>query len=119
MTCKECVHYDMCLETFRKSKERGNYSNTTEEEYFSNWFDCDFFLPKSRFMGLPCEVGQKVWFIKKDRVPDDDYRMSFHTEWVIGETHFQLSMISQFGKTVFLSKEEAEKALQRKEDEGK
>lgn len=63
----------------------------------------------------PCKVGTKVWFIKKDRVPDDEYRMSFHSEWVIGEVHFQLSMINQFGKTVFLSREEAEKVLKERE----
>ena len=59
----------------------------------------------------PCKIGDKVWFIRKDRVPDDDYRMSFHDEWVLCEVSFQLSMINQIGKTVFLTREEAEKAL--------
>ena len=60
----------------------------------------------------PCKVGTKVWILRKDRVPDDDYRMSFHNEWVICEVNFQLSMIDQIGKTVFLTPEEAKKALE-------
>lgn len=61
----------------------------------------------------PCKVGTKVWLLRKDRVPDDDYRMNFHDEWVICEVNFQLSMIDQIGKTVFLAPEEADKALER------
>lgn len=62
----------------------------------------------------PVKVGTKVWLLKKDRVPDDDYRMSFHDEWVICEVNFQLSMINQIGKTVFLTREEVEKALKER-----
>lgn len=64
----------------------------------------------------PCKVGTKVWLLRKDRVPDDDYRMSFHDEWVLCEVSFRLSMINQIGKTVFLTREEAEKALKEREN---
>ena len=74
---------------------------------------CKDFADKSRFIELPCKVGTKVWILRKDRVPDDDYRMSFHDEWVLCEVSFQLSMINQIGKTVFLTRKEAEKALER------
>ena len=66
----------------------------------------------------PCKVGNEVWFIRKDMVPDDDYRMHFHSEWVMGKVRFQLSMINLLGKTVFLTKEEAEKALKEGADNG-
>lgn len=66
----------------------------------------------------PCKVGTIVWILRKDRVPDDDYRMNFHDEWVICEVSFQLSMINQIGKTVFLTREEAEKALKERESNG-
>ena len=70
------------------------------------------FLLKNGVIVPPCKVGTKVWILRKDRVPDDDYRMSFHNEWVICEVNFQLSMIDQIGKTVFLTPEEAKKALE-------
>ena len=115
MTCKDCVHYDMCLETFRKSKERGNYSNTTEEEYFSNWFDCDFFLPKSRFVELPCEVGSTVYLLMGGFVEEmklSHLVMSFKPN----EQHplGYINDLDDFGKTVFLSKDEAENALRER-----
>ena len=97
MTCKDCVHDELC------DWNRG-YSC-----YFTLFGaeNCRYYKPKSRFVELPCEVGQKVWFIDQERI-------SFHYEWVVGETYFSLSMLNDFGKTVFLSREEAEKALQRK-----
>lgn len=94
--CKKCIHYGLCTLTY------------------DDKFGCTHFKPKSRFVELPCEVGQKVWFINKVGVPDDDYRMSFHYEWVVGETYFHLSMLNVFGKTIFLSREEAEKALKER-----
>ena len=69
---------------------------------------------EGRIVVLPCKVGAKVWFIKKDSVPDDDYRMSFHYEWTMGYVHFQLSMIEKLGKTMFLTREEAEQALKER-----
>ena len=59
----------------------------------------------------PCKVGDTVYCIIKEHVPDDDYRMSWHNETNILERKFTLSMIELFGKTVFLTKEEAERAL--------
>ena len=82
-----------------------------EETSYSNIAD---YLLANGVIVLPCKVGAKVWFIKKDRVPDDDYRMNFHCEWVMGYVHFQLSMIEKIGKTMFLTREEAEQELQRR-----
>ena len=96
MTCKDCIHNEVC------------YGTHTDDSPTC----CDF-KDKSRYIELPCKVGTKVWILRKDRVPDDDYRMSFHDEWVLCEVSFQLSMINQIGKTVFLTRKEAEKALER------
>lgn len=43
MDCKKCLHYEMCLETFRKGKEEGLWEHTEEEEYFAHADECDFY----------------------------------------------------------------------------
>ena len=42
MACKKCLHYEMCLDNFRKAKEEGLWELTDEEEYFSHADECDF-----------------------------------------------------------------------------
>lgn len=121
MTCKDCVHYEVCMD----------YTTLSESETAQK-FDqvekiCDHFKPKSRFVELPCEVGQKVWFLK--------YTNWQHTEVEIAEG--KVSMLQQkadrswkvrishnsyvwditfdeIGTEYFLSREEAEEALKER-----
>ncbi|MBS7392142.1 MAG: hypothetical protein KIG51_08675 [Fibrobacter sp.] len=75
-----------------------------------------------RVVVLPCKVGDTVWRIVRDGEPHitrDEVRdmyfaddMTPCVELVGGRVTF----IEKFGKTVFLSREEAEKALQEMED---
>ena len=75
-----------------------------------------------RVVVLPCKVGDTVWRIVRDGEPHitrDEVRdmyfaddMTPCVELVGGRVTFT----EKFGKTVFLSREEAEKALQKMED---
>ena len=75
-----------------------------------------------RVVVLPCKVGDTVWRIVRDGEPHitrDEVRdmyfaddMTPCVELVGGRVTFT----EKFGKTVFLSREEAEKALQEMED---
>mgnify|MGYP000356459747 CR=1 FL=1 len=56
---------------------------------------------EGRLMVLPCKVGTPVFEIKFNQ----------HDGYWIEPAEFKLSMLSAFGKTVFLSRKEAEKAL--------
>ena len=118
MTCKECIHENLCV--IKACPDA--FENTKWEKE-----PCDHFKPKSRFIELPCEVGQVVWVVEHSNWQ--------HTEWKVTEA--KVSMLQQkadkswkirisirssvydvtldeIGKTVFLAKEEAEKALQEK-----
>ena len=58
--CKKCLHYEMCLDNFRKAKREGLWELTEEEEYFSHADECDF-----------CAVGYRKqsegeWIFHKD-----------------------------------------------------
>ena len=52
MTCKDCVHYEVC----KYGEYRSNGLYCTGEK-------CKQFKPKSRFVELPCEVGQEFYWI--------------------------------------------------------
>ena len=109
MTCKEChncIYLGMCV-------------------YFKNRLDptiCTFFKPKSRFVELPCEVGQTVYditeFICKAPSPEM-YELKANEMTVEQGAEGGLNFVydgmyincEDIGETVFLSREEAEKAL--------
>lgn len=108
MTCKDCYHYDVCK----------FYNKNLPEEYDPIEWQCDNFKDKSLVVELPCKVGKELFLT--------DYLMGHHRlkEYkFIGERvvmaiecfEFQRTcwrfVDEHFGKTVFLSKEEAEAKL--------
>lgn len=58
MTCKNCVHYDVC------SKEDGT-TNYYGEVIICKDVDelCKYFKDKSRIVELPCKVGDNFFII--------------------------------------------------------
>lgn len=101
MTCYECINCDKCPTGLACS------ANPT----------CVMFKPKSRFVELPCEVGQTVYFL--DAICGTDAHCTnncccidcTYAELQVCKIDFDLSMYKEIGKTVFLSREEAENAL--------
>ena len=60
-----------------------------------------------RLVVLPCKVGDTVYILRR----------AFDGADVVGETKLWWDDIPQLGKTVFLTREEAEKALEAMKDE--
>ena len=60
-----------------------------------------------RLVVLPCKVGDTVYILHR----------TFDGADVVGETELWWTDIPQLGKTVFLTREEAEKALEAMKDE--
>ena len=50
MTCKDCIHYDICLGAFWALVGRV----------------CDSFKDKSKFIELPCSVGDTVFITREE-----------------------------------------------------
>lgn len=108
--CKECLHNPIC-QMWRD--QEGQDASSFQLS------GCIHFEDRSRFVKLPCKIGEKVFCIlhgKNEIVEDvvEDYdiwsikagiklRLSLlnHNDYVVAE----------FGKTVFLTREEAEAAL--------
>ena len=110
MQCSDCVHYEVCGKC---AVEGMDYDQFLFESRCPRVdFDCHNFKPKSRFVELPCEVGQTVYslmggFAEEMKVnrfllilnPNEQHPLDYGKK------------IDDFGKTVFLTKEEAENAL--------
>ena len=116
MTCKDCVHYEVC-----------------KIIHFPSMFGltgdaCKHRKPKSRFVELPCEVGQTVYeiypkiaFFMAPNVIESEcegYGISERVatlediaRWI---TPSPLTGITHWGGTVFPTKEEAENALKER-----
>lgn len=114
MTCKDCIHYDMC--------ERLPFTEDKGEE-------CDYFKWERRFVELPCKVGDEVYIVMPELYGNQIIKagitqiiishspeLEIHTFFDIhqnGRSHTIYN--SYFGKTVFFTREEAEKALKERE----
>lgn len=98
MTCEDCIHYDICLGAFGVLVSRV----------------CDSFKDKSKFIELPCSIGDyciyenKIWYILQITYfgSDDDFVLSLTD---IVSSRFKKIFASD---VEFISKEEAEKRLE-------
>lgn len=116
MTCKDCIHYDVCTDFFSLQKRE------FAQDFNGSEVACEHFKDKSRILELPCKVGDKVYHLQKvfnestlktetivkTRVIDFVATTSFLSEsdgLIFGE--------KDFGTTVFLTREEAEEALRK------
>ena len=120
MTCKDCVHYDLCRSCSRI--QLGWHGNSVH--YVENIEEiCKDFKDRSRFVELPCKVGDTLFVPTRNLV--SEYKIvSFHVcgegiwyrTYVIKGTLTRLTSdnVEIIGKTVFLTREEAEQALKRR-----
>ena len=105
MTCKDCLHYEVC--------------------YYHDFEECEWFRDKSELVHLPCKVGDIVYCFEPCFDTDHRPRLKVVEKEIIElktiATVFGLNFdIDNIGKTVFLTREEAEKALKdiRKDSNG-
>ena len=103
-TCKDCIHYEVCRALCKSEKEL---------------VPCVVFRDRSRFVELPCKLGDLVYFIKARRVMADIVskftidRCGVMLQRVNG---YNLGYTDQLGKKIFLTREEAEQALKEREE---
>lgn len=106
MTCKDCLYYKKC-------KKLGIYNLETLSI-------CEDFTARSKWVHLPCKVGDFVFVIYgreiqstkvfSIKVESENDHYMFYCKCMVhqGGARFEKFV---FGKTVFLIREEAEKAL--------
>ena len=120
VTCKDCVHVEVCKFKDLPAPLSDSYIRESEciEKRCGDFKDC------SRFVELPCKVGDTLFVPTRNLV--SEYKIvSFH---VCGEgiwyrtnvikgilTRLISDNVEIIGKTVFLTREEAERALKERE----
>lgn len=117
MTCKDCLHYEVCA----------NHYTRSTLDYIHG--ECTNFTDRAEWVHLPCKVGDmvyKVSFVHKNITPlKVEGFVCNLISWKVHCTHLIPSWIgnqkehiyisfSSFGKNTFLTSEEAEKALEEK-----
>lgn len=116
IACRDCFHYDVC---------HNNFKNIDLNEEMTDEHCCVYFKDKSRFVELPCNMGDTVyhtttfgicqltvagihlfWDKRKTRIKRYSY--------IVGLNNLDYTYrlpLKEIGKTVFITKEEAEAKL--------
>lgn len=71
---------------------------------------CEDLEEEGRLIKLPCAEGDIVWTIVRQRDSFDDRKY-----WLATQTHFKLDHLPLLGKWVFLTQDEAERAIKKLE----
>ena len=107
MTCKDCVHFESCK----------NLYETHGEGLSGDSYVCDFFKDRSRFVELPCKVGDTIYRLKDGKVTKEqvvEFGISSRGVVLYRTLGYELGYSGYFGNSLFFSKEEAEQALKEK-----
>ena len=110
-TCKDCLHYEACK---RFNEIRTNVINESKRGAENL---CELYADKSRFVELPCKVGDTVlWYsISGEIIEAKIIKNGFCAKI---ENGFEYDVgYDEIGKTVFLTREEAEAALAERMNE--
>lgn len=129
-SCKDCVHFEVCDggSSGDEFMESGTYTDGVEN-------DCKTFKERSKFVELPCKVGDTVYEV----VTQDDsvkkiiemkvgnivpFGSIYHSKicgnfiwnlYLHDDYSYSYKTFSDIGETVFLTREEAEQALREME----
>ena len=131
-SCKDCLGFEFCLDRLGTTKYYDNViaANNVEEL-------CQKFKDRNRFVELPCKVGDKVFsyceelyrilpylieqiIISYDADSPNNECVTFNgissnASELLADMDFT---VDEIGKTVFLTREEAEQALKERENNG-
>lgn len=110
MTCKDCLHYDVCKMIDFKME----YYNKSQLECETEM--CDKFQDKSKFIELPCKVGDKVYVVYNIYALLPFEKLSDRIKYKIEEATMNsipmiVELVYGFGAFIFHTKEEAEAKL--------
>lgn len=119
VTCKDCLHNHVCA-LWRAQEEQDAKSWSDSDDW-----DCDYFDDKSRFVELPCKVGDVVYsVITAFNVPIESkiYEICFRSGILAFRAarkgYFGIAFTeNDIGKTVFFDCREAEAALAERRNE--
>lgn len=111
-TCKDCLHREAC--------NGWEMSEVLRERLLAmNRCDCKCFTDRSEWVHLPCNVGDKLYKVVPDfekprgNMTIQEYTVSGIGIKVIVSNPYNVFGAYRIGADVFLTREEAENALER------
>ena len=112
MNCKDCVHVDVCRHyTNELAKSNGIPLKIEEVEKLLECDDCEYFKDRSRFVELTSKV-----FVCPEGFCDFITAEIDGVRIKLSDSYSASIGLSEIGKTVFLTREEAEQALKEREE---
>lgn len=114
-SCNDCIHSECCFMQYGK----------TEALKWQSQLGCKNFKDRSRFVELPCKVGDKIYVPTRNFVSEYEISyfhigkqgMWFNSDVIDGiSTRLRNGDFDDIGKTVFLTREEAEQALKERDE---
>ncbi len=118
MKCENCLHYEACKSMVIVIERATMYSIAMRV--------CNNYADKDLYIKLPCKIGTKVYAIATPCGGCEHYNLSLEQSLKIcrncekreiAECTFDNELIDEFGKTVFLTREDAEKKLEELKNE--
>ena len=123
-TCKDCLHYELCQ---YNTYQEAHYFGKDKEIYITidNHTPCKFFIDRSELVHLPCKAGDTLYEITS-RNTISEYEVTairielfnVFIDWKLTQgfvdRYISDMPVGEIGKTVFLTHEAAEKALEEK-----
>ena len=129
MKCKDCVSYNACKHMWSCFENVNNF-----EEIYENFAErCDNFKDKSKWVELPCAIGDTVYVVGTKCLSgewDDECDMydaefdcpcHLDKEWIVFKREVDVDLLVDimkntnpnfvFGETVFCTRDEAEDKL--------
>ena len=107
-TCENCIHHEVCT-----------LYDVFDYEEPIDVCDCRFFKDKSKFIELPCAVGDKLYDVRTNytHIRTDVVRefeiCAIGVHFVPWETWYAKDAhLYELGKTVFTTREEAQRKLE-------
>ena len=115
MTCEDCLYYEPC--SVMNAEFKKYPKDFVETDLCAK--QCTTFKGRARFVELPCKLGDFVYFIKARRVMADivsKFTIDRRGVMLQRVNGYNLGYTDQLGKKIFLTHEEAEKALKEREE---
>ena len=126
-SCKDCVHVEVCCSYLSTAYNKCKLA-TPDFKLLKNieCDECQHFKDRAHFVELPCMVGDTVYVIES--IAGEEKIIQDHVEtlgigyYADGISIYQFDGVKtdgyfeDFGKTAFLTREEAEQALKEREE---
>lgn len=116
MTCKDCLHYEACKGTYFTFKQMID-KDSFDKEHYADVYNCPDFTARSERVHLPCKVGDKIYQTDGIRIYESTIQ-DFNAEYMIWCTESISFDERAIDNGIFLTREEAEKALEGMKEDG-